>query len=149
MQLGLDENGIRMLQHQLNQQRMQGGSDQDYGEENNMYGDEDHDQEGEEMAQMLQGVDGKQQSDSKQPDQAQEDAPEGALEEMMGEGEDFDEEMAMKLAQLNEQDGDEDQQLIQNEYGEEAEAEGEDDEDQLIDIDNLNDKEKAILMQYL
>ena len=30
-----------------------------------------------------------------------------------------------------------------------GEGQGEDDEDQLIDIDNLNDNEKAILIQYL
>jgi len=48
--------------------------------------------------------------------------------------------MAEQLKQLNQED-DQDQ---------EDHGEGEDeDEDQLIDIDNLNDEEKAILIQYL
>ena len=51
--------------------------------------------------------------------------------------------MAQKLKELNENDGD--QMDPNDEYG----GEGEDDEDQMIDIENLNDKEKAILMQYL
>ena len=44
--------------------------------------------------------------------------------------------MARQLQQIDGEDGNE-------EYG------GEEDEDQLIDIDNLNDNEKVILIQYL
>ena len=47
----------------------------------------------------------------------------------------MDSEMAQQLKQLNNEE-------------EEDEGEG-DDEDQLIDIDNLQDNEKAILIQYL
>ena len=52
---------------------------------------------------------------------------------------DLDDEMAQKLKEIN-----------QNEVEEEEEDKGEEDEeDQYFDIDNLNDDEKAILMQYL
>jgi len=51
----------------------------------------------------------------------------------------IDQEMEEKLKMLNEEDSKQ----------EEDEYKGEDDEDQLIDIDNLNDKEKVMLWQYL
>lgn len=50
--------------------------------------------------------------------------------------EEVDDQMARQLQQIDGEDGNE-------EYG------GEEDEDQLIDIDNLNDNEKVILIQYL
>ena len=56
-----------------------------------------------------------------------------------GEQEDLDSQMQEQLKQLDQQDQEEDM----------GEGQGEDDEDQLIDIDNLNDNEKAILIQYL
>ena len=48
--------------------------------------------------------------------------------------------MAQQLRQLNNEE---------DENGEDDEDMGEDDEEQMIDIDNLNDNEKAILLQYL
>jgi len=49
--------------------------------------------------------------------------------------------MAEQLNQLNQQEPQEDDEI-------EDQGEGED-EEQMIDIDNLNDNEKAILFQYL
>jgi hypothetical protein len=48
--------------------------------------------------------------------------------------------MARQLRKLQSED---------NNGEDEGEDMGEDDDDQLIDIDNLNDDEKAILLQYL
>lgn len=57
-----------------------------------------------------------------------------------GDAEEIDSQMAQQLHHLDQDDGDE---------GEDMGEDEDDDDNQLIDIDNLNDEEKAILIQYL
>ena len=61
----------------------------------------------------------------------------------------FEEEMAQQLNMINTDDQDKSQQRNDDEFDQDQDVEEEEEGDQLIDIDNLEDNEKAILWQYL
>ena len=61
----------------------------------------------------------------------------------------FEEEMAQQLNMINSDDQNKSQQRNDDEFDQDQDGEEEEEGDQLIDIDNLEDNEKAILWQYL
>ena len=100
--------------------------------------EEQKDEDDEQLAEMLNGV--KQESEKEIVRGGQNIDDVYGEEDEDEELQDLDDEMAQKLKEINDN-----QEMEEEDKGEDDD----DEEDQYFDIDNLNDDEKAILMQYL